>query len=203
MLWVAVAEPFDVTEPARVWAELIGLDDPEGRGAARVNAAIRKLTEDQFLRVQRKPGMPSHVFLMNETGNGEEYTKPSDFWGPGGASSGEQPKERYQYTAVPSELWTNGWISLMSGPALTMFLAVLQQSNRQRRQAPPDRLLLRPERRGQTIRPHRRHAQQGPARAPRTQPHRHRPQSDRPPNSRQHSSPQHLHAQHRPTRGEP
>jgi len=128
MLWVAVAQPYDVTEPARVWAELIGLDDPESRGAARVNAAIRRLTEDKFLRVERQPGLPSRVFLMNETGNGDEYTKPSDYWGPGGVV-GDLPRERYQYTSVPSDLWLNGWISGMSGPALAMYLAVLQQSN--------------------------------------------------------------------------
>lgn len=127
MLWVAVAPPFDVTEPARVWAQLIGLEDPEGNGAARVNAAIRTLEEGRFLRVERKPGMPSRVFLMNETGNGEPYTKPSDYWLPGGARP-DGPDTRPLYTRIPSEFWTNGWITQLSAPAVAMFLALLHQS---------------------------------------------------------------------------
>lgn len=128
MLWVSVAQPFDVTEPARVWATLIGLDDPEGKGAARVNAAIRTLTTSKYLRVERKPGLPSHVFLMNETGNGEPYSKPSDYWAPGNKRS-EDANDRFRYISLPSDFWLNGWITVLSGPAVAMYLALLQQSN--------------------------------------------------------------------------
>ncbi len=128
MLWVAVAEPYDVTEPARVWAELIGLDDPAGRGAARVNAAIRTLSQASYLRAERKPGLPSRLYLMNETGNGADYVKPSDYWAPGVERS-EDRNDRFRYTSVPSEFWVNGWISVLSGSAVAMYLALLQQSN--------------------------------------------------------------------------
>lgn len=128
MLWVAVAEPYDVTEPARVWAMLIGLDDPAGRGAARVNAAIRTLTKAGYLRADRKPGLPSRLYLMNETGNGAPYSKPSDYWAPGGERS-EEGNDRFRYTGLPSEFWTNGWMSVLGGSAVAMYLALLQQSN--------------------------------------------------------------------------
>lgn len=128
MLWVAVAEPHDVTEPARVWATLIGLEDPSGRGAARVNAAIRSLTDAEYLRVDRRVGRPSRLFLLNETGNGAEYTKPSAFWAPG-ADRSAAVSDRFRYTVVPSEFWVNGWICVLSGSAVAMYLALLQQAN--------------------------------------------------------------------------
>ncbi len=42
-LWIGVAEPHDMTLPGRVWAQLIGLPDPGGRGAQRINSAVRQL----------------------------------------------------------------------------------------------------------------------------------------------------------------
>lgn len=128
MLWVAVAEPHDVTEPARVWATLIGLEDPAGRGAARVNAAIRTLTDAGYLRVDRRVGRPSRLFLMDETGNGENYTKPSAYWAPGVVRS-DAVSDRYRYTGLPSDFWVNGWICVLSGSAVAMYLALLQQAN--------------------------------------------------------------------------
>ncbi|MEV8242002.1 hypothetical protein AB0O90_17285 [Microbacterium testaceum] len=128
MLWVAVGEPYDVTEPARVWASLIGLEDPAGRGAARVNAAVRTLTEGGYLRRMRRAGRPSRVYLMNETGSGAEYIKPSTYWAPG-AERSAATDERFRYTRLPSEFWVNGWIAALSGSAIAMYLALLQQSN--------------------------------------------------------------------------
>lgn len=128
MLWVAVAEPHNVTEPARVWATLIGLEDPEGRGAARVNAAIRTLTDLGYLKRERRAGRPSRLYLMDETGSGAEYTKPSAYWAPG-AERSDAVSDRFRYTVLPSEFWVNGWICVLSGSAVAMYLALLQQSN--------------------------------------------------------------------------
>ena len=127
MLWIAVAAPYDVTQPARVWAELLGLDDPEKKGAARVNAAVRRLVEGQFLEAEKRKGLPSRLILRDETGNGDVYTHPGSHWEPKKGSS-KKPKNAPRYTQIPATLWTNGWIAALSAPAVAMLLILLEQS---------------------------------------------------------------------------
>lgn len=125
MLWIGAKEPYDVTQPARVWAELIGLDEPSTKGAARVNAAARRLVEGKFLTVEKRPGQPSRLFLQNELGTGITYTHPGSHWrkaDPGPSASAPR------YTQLPVSLWTNGWVADLSAPALAMFLVLLEQT---------------------------------------------------------------------------
>ncbi|MDY0914489.1 hypothetical protein [Rathayibacter festucae] len=127
MLWIAVADPYDVTQPARVWAELLGLDEPETKGAARVNAAVRRLVEGGFLRAEARKGQPSRLILCEETGRGAPYTHPGSHW-----EVRKDLKKKSaagpRYTQIPSTLWTNGWVAVLSGPATAMFLILLEQT---------------------------------------------------------------------------
>lgn len=125
MLWVAVGEPYDVSQPARVWAELIGLDDPEGKGAARVNAAARRLVEGRFLGAEKRPGRPSRLFLREETGSGAPYTHPGSHWE---TKNPKLLKTAPRYTRLPSDLWVKGWMAQLSAPALAMLVVLLEQS---------------------------------------------------------------------------
>ncbi|WP_350353287.1 hypothetical protein ABS642_10445 [Microbacterium sp. A8/3-1] len=125
MLWVAVREPYDVSQPARVWAELIGLDEPETKGAARVNAAIRRLVEGGFLAAERRPGNPSRLFLREETGSGAPYSHPGSHWI---TKKAKKDKDAPRYTQLPATLWLNGWIAALSAPALAMLLILLEQT---------------------------------------------------------------------------
>lgn len=127
MLWIAVASPYDVTQPARVWAELLGLDDPESKGAARVNAAVRRLVEAGFLDVEKRKGQPSRLLLREETGNGAPYTHPGSHWEVKKGST-KKPKDAPRYTQLPAELWTHGWLATLSGPGLAMLLILLEQT---------------------------------------------------------------------------
>lgn len=125
MLWVAGKEPYDVSQPARVWAELIGLEEPDTKGAARVNAAVRRLVEGNFLAVEKRPGNPSRLFLREETGTGATYTHPGSHWG---SRSAGPTREGPHYTVLPASLWLNGWIAALSAPALAMLLILLEQT---------------------------------------------------------------------------
>jgi hypothetical protein len=122
-LWIGVAEPHDVTLPGRVWAQLIGLPDPGGRGAHRVNSAVRQLVSQQFLRAEHRPGEPSRLYLLDETGNGQPYIDPGRRVVE--LQKAEEDFEFHRYFRVPRELWTGGWIAALSGPALAMLLVLL------------------------------------------------------------------------------
>lgn len=125
MLWVAGKEPYDVSQPARVWAELIGLDEPDTKGAARVNAAARRLVEGNFLAAEKSPGNPSRLFLREETGTGAKYSHPGSHWG---SRATNATREGPHYTVLPASLWLNGWIAALSAPALAMLLILLEQT---------------------------------------------------------------------------
>lgn len=125
-LWFAAAPPHDVTYPARAWAGLIGLNDPEVNGARRVVDAITWLADEEFVTVQRRPGQPSIVLLRSELGDGSAYEPP-------GATTerlleaGQVGPEvyRHHYVKLQPEFWTNGWIAELSGAALSMYLSLL------------------------------------------------------------------------------
>lgn len=123
LIWVAVQAPHDVSLAARVWAELIGLDDPTGNGARRANAAFKWLVENDFLEAERRPGAATQLSLRNESLNGKPYQVP-------GAlitrlKNSGKPFNDHLYVKVPKELWTNGWIVALSGPGLAMLLVLL------------------------------------------------------------------------------
>ncbi len=123
LLWIAVQEPHDVALPGRVWAELFGLDDPTSNGARRVAAAFRWLVKENFLDAKEEPGKPTRLLLKEETGLDRPYRIP-------GARIGQlrragQDWEVHRYVKIPKEVWTNGWIASLSGPALAMLLVLI------------------------------------------------------------------------------
>lgn len=129
MIWLASAPPHDVAYPARAWATLLDLDDPPGRGARRVNQAISWLEEHQFLTVEARPGHPSRVTLLSEAGTGEAYTLPGAQYGK--LRNKNVPAEdlaRHRYFQIPSSFWTSGWLAILSGPAVAMYLVLLAES---------------------------------------------------------------------------
>lgn len=126
MIWVAVAEPYNVSIPARAWATLLGLEDPEGRGAARINAATRRLVEAGYLKADKRPGQSSQLYLQNELGNGEPYTHPGAAWEAVRAADPRTRRNTPRYLRIPVEIWTHGWIAALGGPALSMLLILLE-----------------------------------------------------------------------------
>ena len=128
LLWVCAKKPHDVARPARAWAALLGLPDPEGRGVRRVQQTFRELEERQLVRLEDRGGLPTRVFVLSEKGDGRAYHPAPD------AHSALQRRRvddevlrEHRYFRVPSSLWTGGHIAKLSGPGLAMLLALLSE----------------------------------------------------------------------------
>lgn len=124
LLWVAVAEPHDVTLPARTWARLLGLRDPEGAGARQVRSGLSWLEANTFVRVDEVPGHPSCVTLLDETGSGEDYTLPAVAF-KRAEMAGVSP-DPHIYVRLPAAYWICGWAAHLSGAATAMLLVLLE-----------------------------------------------------------------------------
>lgn len=123
-LWFAAKPPHDLAYPARAWATLLGLADPAGRGARRVNEAILWLEQHKLITVENRAGQPNVITLLSENGTGEPYELPGTAYN---RLRNKQPAslaEQHRYIQLPNELWTSGWLSLLSGAALAMLLVL-------------------------------------------------------------------------------
>jgi hypothetical protein len=107
--------PHHTTYPARAWAELLGLQDPEGNGARHIIDAVTWLTRAGFVRVERKPGKPSILYLLDDAGTRKDYRPPH--------------RLRRPYVKVPSCFWTKGWHTVLSGTAVALLLVMLDQQS--------------------------------------------------------------------------
>lgn len=111
LLWISVKSPHATEFPARGWAELFGLEDPDAGGAKRVTEGMNWLVEQRLLRAAKQPGRPSKIWIMNEDGKGGLYTLPG--------------KSRHAYFKVPVAFWLNGWIAVLSGRAIALLLILI------------------------------------------------------------------------------
>lgn len=122
MLWMAAGPPHDITFPARAWAELLDLPEPEGNGDRRVRDAIDWLAERKFIAVERQQGRPSTVYLLQEDGSESPYVVPAK-----GTKDPETKKlaEEHWYVTLPPTFWTMGWIRVLSPAAIALLLVML------------------------------------------------------------------------------
>jgi hypothetical protein len=123
-LWFAVNPPHDLSYPARVWASLLGLDDPEGRGTRRVRQATTALQEASLIQVRAHPGGPSRITLLDEGGFGLPYSLPGETYN---KTRGTGQEWRHRYIQLPDTLWTNGWIATLSGAGMAMLLVLFAE----------------------------------------------------------------------------
>lgn len=109
--------------PARAWAALLDLDDPELHGQRRVRDAIRWLEQEGFLRTERQPGRPMVLQLLLEDGSGKDYFDPAP-----PAKKKKESKEAWLgsdlYIQLPASFWTEGWAARLTGRALAMLLVL-------------------------------------------------------------------------------
>ncbi len=107
--------------PARAWATLLDLDDPEGRGQRRIRDAIHWLEQKQFLRTERQPGKPMALQLLKEDGSGDPYFDPAP---PAKKKKGSKEALGASdlYIELPYSFWTDGWAVRLSGRAIVMLL---------------------------------------------------------------------------------
>lgn len=122
IIWIAGGggkAPFDTSIPARAWAELLDLPDPERNGARRVTDAIAWLDARTMIQTVPQPGRPGRIILLHESGGGRPY--------PGHPGTRDDP-----YIRLPSEFWEYGWAAVLSGTAIAMLLLVLDWGGEER-----------------------------------------------------------------------
>ncbi len=125
LLWFAANPPYDVTYPSRAWAVLLDLADPDAAGARRVAAAFTWLAEHRFIESVPRPGQPSEITLLNESGSGAAYSVPGAAWRT--LKDGDVLRAKHRYVRLPSEFWTSGHMAVLSGPAVAMYLILLTE----------------------------------------------------------------------------
>lgn len=122
MLWIAGNAPHDVKFPARSWAELLDLPDPERKGDRRIRDGIDWLAAHEFIRVERQPGRPATLYLQREDGSGEPYTVL-------GATEKDKKTGKFPetdiYVSLPPTFWTSGWAAGLSGAGTAILLVML------------------------------------------------------------------------------
>jgi hypothetical protein len=124
-LWLGAAPPHELTYPARAWAELLDLDDPAGAGARRIADAVRWLEKNEFIEVTTRSGAPNIVRLLDDAGTGEKYETPGMAFN---RLRGKKPAAQiHRYIQLPPELWTSGWMAVLSPAALAMLIVLRVQ----------------------------------------------------------------------------
>jgi len=123
-LWFAANPPHDLAYPARAWATLLGLPDPAGRGARRINEAILWLEQHKLITVENRAGQPNVITLLSENGTGAPYELPGTAYNRLRSKKPASLADEHRYIQLPNELWTNGWLSLLSGAAIAMLLVL-------------------------------------------------------------------------------
>lgn len=119
---IAARAPYNVdSTPARAWAELMALPDPEVRGARRIASALKWLDDNEFIVISRVSGAPPNVTLLSALGTGAPHTQRSD------------PR----WINVPVAYWSQQWITSLSGAATALMLVLVHaQLNRTHTDAP-------------------------------------------------------------------
>jgi hypothetical protein len=125
-LWLGAAPPHELTYPARAWAELLDLDEPETAGARRVADAVRWLERNQFITVTNRAGAPNIIRLLSDAGTGQDYETPGSAFN---RLRGRKPEaaQIHRYIQLPPQLWTSGWMAVLSPAALAMLIILRVQ----------------------------------------------------------------------------
>lgn len=121
MSLLATRRPHDVKNiPARVWAEMFALPDPETNGARRITDALGWLADHKLIRAERQRGRPATIYLLNQSGTGGRFVRPRGRW-----------------VTVPVDFWRAGWIAHLSGSATALLLILLEMQGGKKPQDPP------------------------------------------------------------------
>lgn len=126
LLWLARGRPDPVFGyPAKQLASLLGLPNPSGAGARRIHQALKWLHDESFLALEHRPGEAARIHMLDDAGSGAAYQAPGPLVARKRKHSTE--REKHFYVQLKRELWTEGWISHLSGAAVAMYLAALHE----------------------------------------------------------------------------
>ncbi|MGW6144313.1 hypothetical protein [Streptomyces sp. NPDC055140] len=113
-----------LTFAGRAWATLLDLRDPATAGARRISDAQAWLAQNKFIDVASQMGRPNQVVVLDESGNGQQYVAP------GAAARKEAADSQlgalvHRYVQIPDAFWTSGYLTVLSGAGVAMFLVLL------------------------------------------------------------------------------
>ena len=123
LLWIASGGDHSSNRPARVWAELLGLTDPDGAGSRVVSSTWRELEARHLVTITPggSGGDGPTVRLLREDGSGAPYTIPT---GAGGDT----------YRRIPEFAWERLFAEEdLTGAGLTMYLRAVRTADRAQR----------------------------------------------------------------------
>jgi hypothetical protein len=125
LLWQAGGgdERHTVTWPARAWAALLDLPDPERRGDRRIREATRALEAAGLVHATREPGRPLELTLRRDDGTEEPYTNPGHEARVAKKAGAFDRSELF--VQLPPAYWTRGWALVLSAPGVAMLLVML------------------------------------------------------------------------------
>jgi hypothetical protein len=120
-------ERHSVSWPARTWAALLDLPDPENRGDRRIRDAIRALERARLVTAKRAPGRPIELVLRRDDGTDRPYIHPGKVARATKQDGAFDPSELY--VQIPPGFWTRGWAISLSAPGIAMLLVMLVLTN--------------------------------------------------------------------------
>jgi hypothetical protein len=105
----ATKEPYTLSAmPAASYARLLGLHEPATLGARRISQAMKWLTEKRLILVDEAGrGRPPIITVLDPAGGG-----------------GRRQAREARYITIPIEMWSQGWIAVLSGRALAMYVVL-------------------------------------------------------------------------------
>ncbi len=111
VLMMATKAPHSRKVSSKDLAAMLGLRDPEGAGARRVNKAFKDLENRSLARRERVPGYVPTMTVLDPAGSGKEW---------------DAMKLSRPYITLPISLWRRGWFIALSGRALAV-LVILRE----------------------------------------------------------------------------
>jgi hypothetical protein len=109
MTLIASRPPYDIRSiPARAWAEALALPEPQSLGARRVSDAIKWMSDEKLIAVERGQGIAPTVTLLDPLRTGGKYSRPVG-----------------QYVSLPLGFWRQQWITVLSGSAVALLIVLL------------------------------------------------------------------------------
>jgi hypothetical protein len=104
---IATEAPHDTKVAATELARMLDFPQPDGAGARRVTAALRRLEASKLIERELRPGLTPKVFVLEPTGTGARW---------------DDSKLKNPYITLPVGLWRKGWFIALSGRALALLI---------------------------------------------------------------------------------
>lgn len=124
LIWRCARSPYETSKPARAWATLLDLPDPQKNGARRIKNAMRTLAEANLITVSQRNGEANLIQLKLEDGSGRAYSLPSSAFQ---FARTDEQRQRHMYFKIARTLWLDGTFQDLPGPATVMLLILLAE----------------------------------------------------------------------------